>query len=95
MKHPGAGAKGAGNRVNRGGSWNNVASNARCANRNTNDPSIRNNNLGVRPASPLRSPNGGVGPQGRCRRSAGDGPPLPPLPRPRGAGKQIRVRREP
>lgn len=36
------------NRVNRGGSWNNQASNCRSANRNRNDPSNRNNNLGFR-----------------------------------------------
>ena len=36
------------NRVNRGGSWNNEAANCRSANRNRNDPSNRNNNLGFR-----------------------------------------------
>ncbi|MDR0940880.1 MAG: SUMF1/EgtB/PvdO family nonheme iron enzyme [Bacteroidales bacterium] len=36
------------NRVNRGGSWNNNASNCRVANRNNNTPSNRNNNLGFR-----------------------------------------------
>jgi hypothetical protein len=36
------------NRVNRGGSWNNTARNCRSANRNRNDPSNRNNNLGFR-----------------------------------------------
>ncbi|MFZ4083774.1 MAG: formylglycine-generating enzyme family protein [Pirellula sp.] len=35
-------------RVNRGGSWNNEAANCRSANRNRNDPSNRNNNLGFR-----------------------------------------------
>jgi formylglycine-generating enzyme required for sulfatase activity len=36
-------------RVNRGGSWNNDnPSNVRAANRNRNDPSNRNNNLGFR-----------------------------------------------
>jgi RNA-directed DNA polymerase len=39
------------NRGNRGGSWNNSASNLRSANRNNNDPTNRNNNLGVRLAS--------------------------------------------
>ena len=38
------------NRVNRGGSFNNPAVNARSANRNNNAPTIRNNNLGLRPA---------------------------------------------
>ena len=36
------------NRVNRGGSWNNNATNCRCANRNNNSPSNTNNNLGFR-----------------------------------------------
>ena len=35
-------------RVNRGGSWNNDAQNARAANRNSNTPDNRNNNLGLR-----------------------------------------------
>ena len=39
-------------RVNRGGSWNNDADNARAAIRNENDPSNRNDNLGFRPSSP-------------------------------------------
>jgi len=38
--------------VNRGGSWNNDADNARAANRNDNDPDNRNDNLGFRLASP-------------------------------------------
>jgi formylglycine-generating enzyme required for sulfatase activity len=38
--------------VNRGGSWNNAASNARSANRNNNTPSNRNNNLGFRLVRP-------------------------------------------
>jgi hypothetical protein len=38
------------NRVNRGGSWNNNASNCRSANRNRNTPDNRNNNLGFRVA---------------------------------------------
>ncbi len=37
------------NRVNRGGAWNNDASNARAANRNNNDPANRNDNLSFRP----------------------------------------------
>ena len=36
--------------MNRGGSFNNPAVNARSANRNNNAPTIRNNNLGLRPA---------------------------------------------
>ncbi|MBU1896167.1 SUMF1/EgtB/PvdO family nonheme iron enzyme [Myxococcota bacterium] len=36
------------NRVYRGGGWNNNASNLRAANRNRNDPSNRNNDLGFR-----------------------------------------------
>lgn len=36
------------NRVNRGGSWNNNATNCRVANRNRNNPDNRNNNLGFR-----------------------------------------------
>jgi retron-type reverse transcriptase len=36
------------NRVNRGGSWNNNATNCRVANRNNNTPDNRNNNLGFR-----------------------------------------------
>lgn len=36
--------------MNRGGSFNNAASNARSANRNNNTPENQNNNLGLRPA---------------------------------------------
>jgi hypothetical protein len=36
------------NRVNRGGSWNNNASNCRVANRNNNNANNRNNNIGFR-----------------------------------------------
>ncbi len=43
------------NRVNRGGSWNNTASNLRAANRNNDDPGKRNSNLGFRLASPRLS----------------------------------------
>ncbi|MEM9723096.1 MAG: SUMF1/EgtB/PvdO family nonheme iron enzyme [Bacteroidota bacterium] len=39
------------NRVLRGGSWNNDATNLRVSNRNNNDPSNRNNNNGFRPAN--------------------------------------------
>lgn len=41
------------NRVNRGGSWNNTATNCRTANRNNNTPSNRNNNVGFRLAPQL------------------------------------------
>ena len=41
------------NRVNRGGSWNNNAENCRPANRNDNNPTNRNNNLGFRVAASL------------------------------------------
>jgi len=37
--------------VIRGGSWNNNGSNCRASNRNRNEPSNRNNNLGVRLAA--------------------------------------------
>ena len=44
------------NRVIRGGSWNNNGRNCRSANRNNNNPSNRNNNIGFRvvlaPAQP-------------------------------------------
>lgn len=36
------------NRVLRGGSWNNNATNCRVSNRNNNSPGNRNNNLGLR-----------------------------------------------
>jgi len=42
--------------VNRGGSFNNAASNARSANRNNNTPENRNNNLGLRPAKASHRP---------------------------------------
>ena len=41
-------AKSGSNRVNRGGSWNNNARNVRSANRNSNSPGNRNNNIGFR-----------------------------------------------
>jgi len=37
-----------GHRVLRGGSWNNDRNNARCANRNRNNPNNWNNNVGLR-----------------------------------------------
>jgi len=39
------------NRVNRGGGFNNTAANCRSANRNANQPTNRNNTLGLRPAA--------------------------------------------
>jgi len=39
--------------VNRGGSWNNDAQNCRSANRNNNEPTNRNNNIGFRLALQL------------------------------------------
>ena len=47
ISNQGPGAEGS-NRVNRGGSWNNNARNARVANRNNDTPANRNNNLGFR-----------------------------------------------
>jgi formylglycine-generating enzyme required for sulfatase activity len=41
--------------VNRGGSWNNDAQNCRVSNRNNNDPTNRNNNLGFRLARSSKS----------------------------------------
>ena len=38
----------------RGGNWNNNASNLSSSDRNTNDPSNENNNIGFRLASPCR-----------------------------------------
>ena len=40
------------NRVKRGGSWNNNASNCRVSNRNNNTPGNSNNNIGFRPVLP-------------------------------------------
>ncbi|MEO0786929.1 MAG: SUMF1/EgtB/PvdO family nonheme iron enzyme, partial [Pseudomonadota bacterium] len=40
-------------RVLRGGSWNNNPQNLRSANRNRNNPTNRNNNIGFRVASTL------------------------------------------
>jgi hypothetical protein len=42
--------------VNRGGSFNNAASNARSANRNNNTPENRDNNLGLRPSKATHRP---------------------------------------
>ncbi len=44
------------NRVNRGGSWNNNGQNLRSANRDRNNPTNRNNNLGFRLLRPSPLP---------------------------------------
>ncbi|HPB10243.1 MAG TPA: SUMF1/EgtB/PvdO family nonheme iron enzyme, partial [Kiritimatiellia bacterium] len=75
----GEGADSGSNRVKRGGSWNNTASNCRSAYRNNNDPSNRNNNIGFRLVSTMR-------PKGQ----AGSHPP-PPAPR-SGGDEQARLR---
>ena len=46
------------NRVKRGGSWNNNASNCRVANRNNNSPGNSNNNIGFRLAHSSITPGG-------------------------------------
>jgi len=48
-------APGSATRVNRGGSYNNTAVNARSANRNDSTPTNADNNLGVRPAKASHS----------------------------------------
>ena len=53
-------AAGSGNRVNRGGSFDYPAANARSANRNRNTEANRNNNLGLRPAKTPHSPDANV-----------------------------------
>jgi sulfatase modifying factor 1 len=59
-------------RVNRGGGWNNTARNCRCANRNANQPSNRNNNLGLRPAAPAGLEGPGAFPVRRDLRLDGE-----------------------
>ena len=51
----GAGHTGGSNRVKRGGSWNNNASNLRSANRNNNNPDNENNNNGFRVVLPAQA----------------------------------------
>ena len=65
------------NRVNRGGSFNNPATNARSANRNNNDPENRNNNLGVRPSKVSHRPIAAATPACPAARRA-----VPGIPRP-------------
>jgi len=50
LQQTGSPAVGSATRINRGGSYNNTAVNARSANRNNNAPTNANNNLGLRPA---------------------------------------------
>jgi len=59
-----------GDRVIRGGNWNNNARNCRSANRNRNNPNNRNNNIGFRVASTLEGRNPAVMGTGSVRRSA-------------------------
>jgi formylglycine-generating enzyme required for sulfatase activity len=54
-------------RVLRGGSFANQASNVRCANRNRNVPTNRNNNVGFRPASTWPCRNSQAIPCGACQ----------------------------
>ncbi|MEA3465676.1 MAG: hypothetical protein U9R29_06680 [Thermodesulfobacteriota bacterium] len=68
--------------MNRGGSWNNNARNARAANRNRNRPDNRNNNLGFRLVFPTAQ---------RERRMP---PPEPSaIPSPKFWGKKCRIAR--
>ena len=73
LRAGGEGADSGSNRVKRGGSWNNTASNCRSAYRNNNDPSNRNNNIGFRLVSTMR-PKGQAGshPPSPAPRSGGD-----------------------
>jgi len=57
-------------RVVRGGSWNNNPQNLRSANRNRNDTTNRNNNLGFRVASTLHKSARAVAPIERCSQRA-------------------------
>ena len=62
-------------RVLRGGSWNNNQDNARCANRNRNNPNNRNNNIGFRCARSISTgklSSASAGPE--CRPPTGGGP---------------------
>jgi len=61
------------NRVKRGGSWNNTASNCRSAYRNNNDPSNRNNNIGFRLVSTLQRGQARSHPPPPAPRLGGDG----------------------
>lgn len=65
-----------GNRVIRGGSFNNSARNARASNRNRRNPRNRNHNLGFRVAVPA-APTRGLGRTEGCEQG-----PLPAVVRP-------------
>ncbi len=69
----GEGADSGSNRVKRGGSWNNTASNCRSAYRNNNDPSNRNNNIGFRLFSTLQRGQARSHPPPPVPRGGGDG----------------------
>jgi len=61
--------RGSANRVKRGGSWNNSASNAKSANQNGNTPENRNDDNGVRPSNASLRPIAPAKPT-RCARDA-------------------------
>jgi hypothetical protein len=67
----GSGSQGSSNRVNRGGGFDNDASNARSANRNNDAPSNADDNQGVRPAKTSTRPIA-VAAARRPRRRASD-----------------------
>ena len=69
----GEGADSGSNRVKRGGSWNNTASNCRSAYRNNNGPSNRNNNIGFRLFSTLQRGQARSHPPPPVPRGGGDG----------------------
>jgi formylglycine-generating enzyme required for sulfatase activity len=54
----GEGRRSGSNRGIRGGSWNNDASNLAASNRNNNDPTNENDNIGFRVASPRGAAHG-------------------------------------
>ena len=60
MNSPGSRRASGSNRVQRGGSWNNNARNARAANRNNNTPGNRNTNIGGRVSSSRRFARSGA-----------------------------------
>jgi hypothetical protein len=67
-ENKGSGSQGSSNRVNRGGSFDNAASNARSANRNNDTPENADNNLGLRPVKASQCPIAVIqGPPRRAR----------------------------